>query len=158
MTEWITANMECDVNIIWQTGKYYYNNIKGFNEQNPRNYIRCYEFLSDMDLALAAADVVISRAGAGTISELCIAAKAVIFVPSPNVAEDHQTHNARSLSDKGAALLVPDQYAVEELMKTAMSLIKEDSQIKELEIKIEEMALRNSAEIIAREIIKAASL
>jgi UDP-N-acetylglucosamine--N-acetylmuramyl-(pentapeptide) pyrophosphoryl-undecaprenol N-acetylglucosamine transferase len=111
-----------------------------------------------MDLAFAAADVVISRAGAGTISELCIAAKAVIFVPSPNVAEDHQTHNARSLSDRGAALLVPDEYAGKELMKTAMTLIKEDSQIKELEIKIEEMALRNSAEIIAREIIKAASL
>lgn len=158
MTEWITANIKCDVNIIWQTGKYYYNNIKVFNEQNPRNYIRCYEFLSDMDLALAAADVVISRAGAGTISELCIAAKAVIFVPSPNVAEDHQTHNARSLSDKGAALLVPDEYAQKELMKTAMNLIKEDSRINELEIKIEEMALRDSAEIIAREIIKASSL
>ncbi len=151
---WVQENIESDINIIWQTGKYYFEKIKEFNSLNPRSYVKCYEFLTDMDLAFAAADVVISRAGAGTISELCIAAKAVIFVPSPNVAEDHQTHNARSLSDKGAALLVPDNMADDELMNAAMELIKDDIKVKELENRIEKMALRDSAEVIAREIIK----
>lgn len=156
--EWILTNVTCEANIIWQTGRYYYQEISAFNKLNPRNYIRCFEFIKDMDLAFAAADLVISRAGAGTISELCIAAKAVIFVPSPNVAEDHQTHNAKSLSDKGAAILIADKDADKELMVTAMKLIKDEVGISELESKIEKMALRDSAAKIAKEITEIATV
>ncbi|MDP3435669.1 MAG: undecaprenyldiphospho-muramoylpentapeptide beta-N-acetylglucosaminyltransferase, partial [Bacteroidales bacterium] len=117
---WIEQRVSEDINLIWQCGKFYYKEIELFNEKNPRDFVKCFEFIKEMELAFAAADLVISRAGAGTISELCIAAKATIFVPSPNVAEDHQRHNAMALVEKGAAIMVPDNEAAQKLMVEAV--------------------------------------
>lgn len=152
--KWASQNLESDVSIIWQCGKYYFNEIDNFNKANPRSYIRCFEFIKEMDKAFAAANIVISRAGAGTISELCIAGKATIFVPSPNVAEDHQRHNAMALSTKGAAVMVHDNLAYSKLMESAIELVNDSQKIEELEIAIAKMALHNSDEIIANEVIK----
>ena len=106
-----------------------------------------------MATAYRAADIVISRAGASSISELCILAKASILVPSPNVAEDHQTKNARALSDKDAALFVADKEAREKLVDTAISLIRDNAKIADMEKKVYQLAYRNSAEVIAKEVI-----
>lgn len=152
--KWVLENRESDTTIIWQCGKSYYNEIKKFNEENPRSYIKYFEFIKEMDMAFAASDVVISRAGAGTISELCIAGKATIFVPSPNVAEDHQRHNALALSNRGAAIMILDSEASEKLMNRAIELVKDKNKVEKLEMAIKEMALHNSAEIIANQVIK----
>lgn len=152
--KWVLENLESDVCIIWQCGKYYFNEVEKFNKENPRSYIKCFEFIKEMDKAYAAANIVISRAGAGTISELSIAGKATIFVPSPNVAEDHQRHNALALSNKGAAIMIPDVQAMEQLMDRAIELVNDRERVKKLEIAIKEMALHNSAQIIAKEVIK----
>ena len=152
--KWALDNPESDISIIWQCGKYYFNEVEKFNNENPRPYIRYFQFIKEMGKAFAASNVVISRAGAGTISELCIAGKATIFVPSPNVAEDHQKHNAMALSNKGAALIVLDNLASVKLMDTAIGLINDSNKIEELETAIKKMALHNSDTIIAREIIK----
>jgi len=109
--------------IIWQTGKYYYSAIKGQLSANPVENIRLMEFIPRMDLAYSVADLVISRAGAGTISELCMVGAASILVPSPNVSEDHQTFNAMSLVEKDAAILVKDADAVRELIPDALALV-----------------------------------
>ena len=154
LMDWIGKTKESDVTILWQTGKYYYKQIEEFNKKNPREYIRCYEFIREMDLAYAAAGIVISRAGAGTISELCIAEKATIFVPSPNVAEDHQTHNALSLVKRGAALMIPDGEAGERLMDEAIKLVSDNDEVLRLESGIAKLALKDSATVISREILK----
>ena len=99
--------------VIWQTGKYYEREMREFLAQHPTANIWQGAFIDRMDYAYAAADLVVSRSGACTVSELCLVAKPTLFVPSPNVAEDHQTKNARALADKGAALLIPDSEAVE---------------------------------------------
>ncbi|PKO98598.1 MAG: undecaprenyldiphospho-muramoylpentapeptide beta-N-acetylglucosaminyltransferase [Bacteroidetes bacterium HGW-Bacteroidetes-8] len=151
---WIEQRVSEDINIIWQCGKFYYRDIKLFNEKNPRDFVRCFEFIKEMELAYAAADLVISRAGAGTISELCIAAKATIFVPSPNVAEDHQRHNAMALVEKGAAIMVPDNEAKDRLMAEALKIINNPQKLTLLEKNIEEMAIGDSAEKIANEVIR----
>ncbi len=150
---WITDNIESDIQIIWQYGKFYKADVTAFMENNRRDYIRESEFIKRMDLAFAAADVVITRAGAGTISELCIAKKACIFVPSPNVTEDHQTHNAMALVDKKAALLVEDADAGKRLMDIAVTLAEDPDRVAEMEHNISLLAYRNSAETIAREVI-----
>jgi len=100
--------ISADIQLIWQTGKYYYKSIVEQTGENLHRNILIVEFLNRMDLAYAAADVIISRAGAGTLAELCIIKKPVILVPSPNVAEDHQTKNALALTQKGAAILITD--------------------------------------------------
>jgi UDP-N-acetylglucosamine--N-acetylmuramyl-(pentapeptide) pyrophosphoryl-undecaprenol N-acetylglucosamine transferase len=107
-----------------------------------------------MDEAFAAADVVVSRAGAGTVSELCVAGKACVFVPSPNVAEDHQTKNAQALVAKDAALLVRDEEAKEKLLPTVLALLQDEARIKTLERNIAALAKPNAAEDIADEIIR----
>jgi UDP-N-acetylglucosamine--N-acetylmuramyl-(pentapeptide) pyrophosphoryl-undecaprenol N-acetylglucosamine transferase len=107
-----------------------------------------------MDLAYAAADVIISRAGAGTIAELCIVKKPVILVPSPNVAEDHQTKNAMALVHENAAILVKDQEAADKLVDTALNLLKDDAQQKILGNNIGKMALPNADEVIAKEVMQ----
>ena len=107
-----------------------------------------------MDLAYAAADEVISRSGASTVSELCAMGKATVFVPSPNVAEDHQTHNAMALVRKDAATLVKDGDALDELMPTALGLLRNPERIAILEKNAEKMALRNAAQVICDEIYK----
>jgi UDP-N-acetylglucosamine--N-acetylmuramyl-(pentapeptide) pyrophosphoryl-undecaprenol N-acetylglucosamine transferase len=114
-----------NVRIIWQTGSYYYKDIKARINAHPVPNIKLLEFITRMDLAYSIADTVISRAGAGTISELCMVGKPVILVPSPNVAEDHQTRNAMSLFDKDAAILVKDSEAVENLVNRALELVND---------------------------------
>ena len=139
---------------IWQTGKLYYQRalekIEGLHLPN----LKVFEFIHDMDLAFAAAQLVISRAGAGTISELCIVGKPAILVPSPNVAEDHQTKNAEALVRNGAAILVKDQEAVNGLIKESLRLVENKELLSDLSINIGKMAMNNSASIIADEILK----
>ena len=128
---------------------------KGMGGGNLGNIIYS-DFIQRMDLAYAAADVVISRSGASSISELCAAAKAAIFVPSPNVAEDHQTHNAMALVNKEAALMVKDSEAPSVLMKTACRLAYDPEKIAILEENISKLALRDAAMSIAEEIYRLA--
>lgn len=147
------------VEIIWQCGKYYKAGIDAFMAEQKAagkdlSAIRYTDFIGRMDLAYAVADVVISRSGASTVSELCAAHKAAIFVPSPNVAEDHQTHNAMALVRKDAALIVKDAEAVEKLMPTALELIHNEEKILSLEKHIAELALRDAAQTIADEAYK----
>jgi len=151
---WIEKQVSGEINLIWQCGKVYYKEIEIFNKNNYRDFVRCFEFIKEMDLAFAAADLVISRAGAGTISELCIAAKATIFVPSPNVAEDHQRHNAMALVEKGAAIMIPDSEAVQRLMDEAVRVVNNPEELAQMEDKIEEMAIRDSSEKIANEVLR----
>ena len=144
-----------NLEVIWQCGKYYKKEIDAFMEAHPDvKGIRHYDFIGRMDLAYAAADVVISRSGASTVSELCAMGKAAVFVPSPNVAEDHQTHNAMALVRKEAAMLVKDAEAVDELLPTAIDLANTPERIATLERNAEAMALRNAAQVICDEIYK----
>ena len=146
-----------DVEIIWQCGKYYKAETDKFMEGHDRcrkPEIRHYSFIARMDLAYAAADVVVSRSGASSVSELCAAHKAVIFVPSPNVTEDHQTHNAMALVGKGAALMVTDAEAPEKLMKTACSLVHSPDRIAALEKNIAPLAMTDAAGAIVDNIYK----
>jgi UDP-N-acetylglucosamine--N-acetylmuramyl-(pentapeptide) pyrophosphoryl-undecaprenol N-acetylglucosamine transferase len=116
--------------------------------------IRVHAFINRMDLAFAAADVIISRAGAGTISELCLVGKPAILVPSPNVAEDHQTRNAIALSEKNAALLLPDKEVKEKLVQEALLLVKDENRKKMFSENILKMAERDTDMRIAREVMK----
>ena len=144
-----------DVEVIWQCGKYYKKGVDQFMAEHPEvQGITPYDFIARMDLAYAAADVVISRSGASTVSELCAMGKATVFVPSPNVAEDHQTHNAMALVRREAALLVKDSDAVDELLSTAIGLLHNDQRRALLEKNAEGMALRNAAQIICDEVYK----
>lgn len=144
-----------DVEIIWQCGKYYKKSVDAFMaEHSDMTGVRAYDFIARMDLAYAVADVVISRSGASSVSELCAMGKAVVFVPSPNVAEDHQTHNALALVRKEAAMLVKDDEAVEELMPTAIGLLRNDERRRILEKHAESLALRNAAQVICDEVYK----
>ena len=160
MKKWIAdgcPGME-GVDVLWQCGRYYKSGIDAFmEEQKARNpealsAIRHSDFIGRMDLAYAAADVVISRAGASSVSELCAAHKATIFIPSPNVAEDHQTHNAMALVKRDAALLVRDAEAVEKMMPAALELLKDPARIATLEENAGKMALPDAAGKIADEI------
>jgi UDP-N-acetylglucosamine--N-acetylmuramyl-(pentapeptide) pyrophosphoryl-undecaprenol N-acetylglucosamine transferase len=152
--EWILSNPVCDFTIIWQTGKYYKEEIDLFMSQNQRDYITHLAFIDRMDLAIAAADVIITRAGAGTISELSIAGKACIFVPSPMVAEDHQTHNAMTLVKRGAAMMIKDEEAPVYLMNTAAELLADRGRIEDLEEKIKQLAYTDAASVIVNELFK----
>ena len=142
---------------IWQTGKYYSSQIAETLKQTgkPSNLI-VTDFISDMGAAYKAADLVISRAGASSISEFCLIGKPVILVPSPNVAEDHQTKNAMALATRNAALMVTDAEAPQKLIDLAISTVNDDTQLKSLSENVLKMALPNSAEIIAKEVIKLA--
>lgn len=143
-----------DVQIIWQTGKVYY---KGIIEKLGENYhpdVRIMEFLNRMDLAYAAADIIISRAGAGTIAELCVIKKPVILVPSPNVAEDHQTKNALALVQENAAAFVADRDAEAKLIDKALELLGDKETQKKLSDNIGKMAMPDADEVIAREVMK----
>lgn len=146
--------------VLWQCGKYYEDGVDEFmkteKEKNPDILSRVHYsgFIGRMDLAYAAADVVVSRSGASSVSELCAAHKAVVFIPSPNVAEDHQTHNAMALVNKGAALIVKDSDAMEEMMPTALGLLKDSGKITDLERNAGKMALPDAAQRIAEEIYK----
>ena len=140
--------------LLWQTGKYYYEDAKKVNDELGYTNIKVLDFITRMDMAYAAADIIISRAGAGTISELCLVEKPVILIPSPNVAEDHQTKNAMALVNKNAAIMIKDVEAREKLIDSALDLVQNKEQIKILSENIKGMALRNSAKIIAEEVLK----
>ena len=146
-----------DVQFIWQTGKVYKEAIaKRLEGEEPLANLHVTDFISDMPSAYAAADMVISRAGASSISEFCLLGMPVILVPSPNVAEDHQTKNALALVNKQAAVYVKDAEAPEKLINTALSIVNDESKLNELHQNILGMALKNSAERIAEEVLKIA--
>lgn len=146
-----------DVQFIWQTGKVYKEAIaKRLEGEEPLTNLHVTDFISDMASAYAAADMVISRAGASSISEFCLLGMPVILVPSPNVAEDHQTKNALALVNKQAAVYVKDAEAPEKLINTALSIVNDESKLNELHQNILGMALKNSAERIAEEVLKIA--
>ena len=134
--------------VIWQTGKYYYREIKAILDANPVSNIRLLEFIPRMDLAYSLADVVISRAGAGTISELCLVGKPSILVPSPNVSEDHQTHNAMSLVEKDAAVLVRDSESVNILVRLSLELLGDMKRREILSSKIRKLATPHATDDI----------
>lgn len=152
----ISAIEASGVQMIWQTGSHWYDRMREAVEEQSARSIMMTGFINRMDLAYAAADVIISRAGAGTISELALVGKPVILVPSPNVAEDHQTHNAMALVSRGAALLVRDADAQKELISTALELIRDETRKASLSENIKKLAIRNSDEVIAREVLKLA--
>ena len=144
------------VQLIWQTGKYYYSSIKAGFDNRFAEQVKVVEFLNRMDLAYAAADVIISRAGAGTIAELCIVKKPVVLVPSPNVAEDHQTKNALALVQNDAAVMVADSVAERDLADVALSLILDEDRCAELSKAVGSMALPDADEIIAEKVFEIA--
>lgn len=141
------------VQVIWQTGSFYYDSVIEKTRHMDIPNIHIHKFLSRMDLAYVAANVVISRAGAGTISELCLMKKPCILIPSPNVAEDHQTKNARALSDKNAAILIPDAQAVNELIPQALELIDNAPKMEQLSTQIALLAKPDAAKQIAQIVI-----
>ncbi len=143
-----------ELQLLWQTGKYYYEEAKESANKFDYKNIKVLDFINRMDLAYAVADIIISRAGAGTISELCLVKKPVILVPSPNVAEDHQAKNAMALVNKDAAIMIKDSEAKEKLIDSALNLIKNEEKIKSLSDNIKKMALPDSAKIIAEEVLK----
>ncbi len=143
-----------NVQLIWQTGKYYYKEIMHELGENIHPNFYVVEFLNRMDLAYAAADIIISRAGAGTIAELCMVKKPVILVPSPNVAEDHQTKNAQALVQQNAAVLVKDTDAEKMLVKTVLDLLKDEDQQQKLAGQIGKLAMPDADINIAKEVLK----
>ncbi|MBS3807383.1 MAG: undecaprenyldiphospho-muramoylpentapeptide beta-N-acetylglucosaminyltransferase [Bacteroidales bacterium] len=144
------------VQMIWQCGKNYHDQaVRAMSPYSLPN-IRLVDFIDRMDLAYAAADVIVSRAGAGTISELALVKKPVILVPSPNVAEDHQTSNARSLADRDAAILIPDEEAPYLLVQKAFEILEDEDKAQSLSKQIAEIAKPDSAGKIAEEVIKLA--
>ena len=156
MKKWITDGCPGgeNVEVIWQCGKYYKKGCDEFMAEHPCPAVQHHDFIARMDLAYAAADVVVTRSGASTVSELCAMGKAAIFVPSPNVAEDHQTHNAMALVRHDAALIVKDADAPEKLLGTAMELLNDPERIARLETNAEKMALRDAAKVICDEAYK----
>lgn len=145
------------VQFIWQTGKIYIEEAKAaVKESGEMPMLHTTDFISDMAAAYSAADLVISRAGAGSISEFCLLGKPVILVPSPNVAEDHQTKNALALVNREAALYIKDSEAGEKLIDTAIRTVKEPDTLKKLSTNITKLAFKDSANVIANEVCKLA--
>lgn len=148
---------ESDVQFIWQTGKYYNASIMERLAKEPKmDNLVVTDFISDMAAAYNAADLVISRAGASSISEFCLIGKPVVLVPSPNVAEDHQTKNAMALVNRDAAILVKDADAAESLLPLAVKTVNDEARLKSLSENILKLALPDSAVIIAKEVIRMA--
>lgn len=149
---------DSDIQVIWQTGKYYStaiaNELKNANKELPM--LKVTDFISDMGAAYKAADLVISRSGASSISEFCLIGKPVILVPSPNVAEDHQTKNTMALANKDAAIYVKDSEASDTLLQLAIDTVKDSSRLQSLSDNIKKLGLKDSADIIADEVIKLA--
>ena len=146
------------IQLIWQTGKYYYKDIaERFDQSTKDNGIKINEFLNRMDLAYAAADVIISRAGAGTIAELCAVKKPVILIPSPNVTDDHQTKNAKALIENNCAILVADKHAEAEMVDVAIKLLSDEEAMTTLSKNIGELAMPNADMQIAKEVFKLAN-
>lgn len=140
-----------NVQVIWQCGKFYIDEYKHFGEKQN---IQVTAFIDRMDLVYAAADIVISRAGASSVSELCIVGKPVIFIPSPNVAEDHQTKNAKAIVDKGGAILLKESELDSQFADTFNNLLADANKQKELGENIKKLAKANATKDIVEEIIK----
>ena len=162
INEAVLANIDLikenkNIQFIWQTGKLYFEEMKERSAAmgKPEN-LTVTDFVSNMANALSAADLVVSRAGAGSISEFALLGKAVILVPSPNVSEDHQTKNAMALVDKDAAIHVADAKAKEEMIKVAIATVQDKDRIVTLEKNVEKLGRPNAAEVIADEVIKLA--
>ncbi|MTE26519.1 undecaprenyldiphospho-muramoylpentapeptide beta-N-acetylglucosaminyltransferase [Winogradskyella ouciana] len=155
INELVESNLEFfeaqNVQVIWQCGKLYYDRYKQYNELK---HVQVHAFLNNMDMAYAAADVIISRAGAISVSELCIVGKPVIFIPSPNVAEDHQTKNAKAVADKNAAILIKEGDLDTEFENQFSELITNEEKRKELSKNIETLALVNATNDIVDEVEK----
>ena len=139
-----------NVQLLWQCGKFYLDEYQKFNSEN----VQVMAFIERMDLVYAAADVVISRAGASSVSELCIVGKPVIFIPSPNVAEDHQTKNAKSVADKNGAILIRESELDSNFESTFSDLITDEKKQNELSQNINNLALPNATKAIVEEILK----
>lgn len=146
----LSAIVKLNVQVIWQSGKLYFEEYSKYNEING---VQVHEFVEKMDLLYAAADIIISRAGAGTISELCIVGKPVIFIPSPNVAEDHQTKNAASVSDQNAAILLKES-DIDQLIKVIRGLVDNEEFQISLGKNIKKLALPDATKRIVDEVEK----
>mgnify|MGYP003291171046 CR=1 FL=1 len=155
MKSWIvTLGGEAPVQVIWQTGRFYEKEMREFFATYPTKNITLVPFIDRMDYAYEVADVVISRSGACTVSELCLAKKPTLFVPSPNVAEDHQTKNARALVDRGAAMMVSDAEATDCGISTALKMVADEALLAKLSKNIAKLATPDAAERVADEILK----
>ena len=140
-----------NMQLIWQCGKLYYQDYKRYNDLD---HVQVHAFLNNMDMAYAAADIIISRAGASSVSELCVVGKPVIFIPSPNVAEDHQTKNANAIADKNAAILIKESGLDHEFEKQFSELMSSSEKRKELSKNIKQLALVNATSDIVDEVEK----
>lgn len=159
MNQAIQKNLEVigswqDVQVLWQCGSYYYDRLRKELEGHLPEQVKLLAFLKRMDLAYACADIVVARAGAGTISELCLLEKAAVLIPSPNVAEDHQTKNAQALVDKQAAVMLKDGEAAGKLIPVLSDLLEHPEKIGELSENIAKLAMRDSDVKIATEILE----
>ena len=155
MKRWIaTLDGVAPVQVIWQTGKFYEQEMREFLAEHPTENVWQGAFIERMDYAYEAADLVISRSGACTVSELCLVGKPTMFVPSPNVAEDHQTKNAMALVEKGAATIVRDNEAVEQAIPKALDLLADIKKLQSLSQNIKGLAIADSADRIVSEIEK----
>lgn len=155
MKSWIvTLGGEAPVQVIWQTGRYYEEEMRRFFETYPTKNISLVPFIDRMDYAYEVADVVISRSGACTVSELCLAKKPTLFVPSPNVAEDHQTKNAMALVDKEAAMMVKDSEAADRGIATALKMVANRELLSTLSENIGKLAKPDAADRVVDEILK----
>jgi UDP-N-acetylglucosamine--N-acetylmuramyl-(pentapeptide) pyrophosphoryl-undecaprenol N-acetylglucosamine transferase len=143
-----------DLQVLWQCGRYYYDEVELKVQASGLRNIRVLPFISRMELAYQAADLIVSRAGALSIAELCLVGKPVILVPSPNVAEDHQTHNAEALVEKKAALMVSDAEAPEKLVDLMLETMANDTLRKELSTNIRQLGLPDASQRIATEVLK----
>ena len=162
MNESVMAHLDTirnsDIQFIWQTGKYYSDEIaRRLSQEEACPNLTVTDFISDMAVAYSAADLVVSRAGASSISEFCLIGKPVILVPSPNVAEDHQTKNAMALVNRQAAICIKDAEATDKLIETAITTVNNPDTLASLSENILKLALPNSADIIAQEVIKLAT-
>jgi UDP-N-acetylglucosamine--N-acetylmuramyl-(pentapeptide) pyrophosphoryl-undecaprenol N-acetylglucosamine transferase len=140
------------IQLVWQTGEYYYQHIS--EKYNDLQGVKIMPFVQRMDYLYSIADVVVSRAGALALSELCIVGKPSILIPSPNVSEDHQTKNAKALSDEGAAVLIPDNKACEELGNAVFALIEDEEKCMKMTESLKKMAQPDATKRIVEEIIK----
>ena len=142
------------VQLIWQCGKLFYEEAKKSVDELNAGNIRVFDFITRMDYAYSLSDAIVSRAGASTVSELCIVGKPAILVPLPTAAEDHQTHNCKALVEKNAAILVRDADAANVLVNTALELVQDNQRRMTLSENISTLAIRNSANVIAKEVLK----
>ncbi len=149
---WAEDLQQHNTQIIWQTGKTYFETAQTFVTEHNLQYVHVHEFIKDMDLAYACADIVVSRAGAMSIAELCLVKKPSIFIPSPNVSEDHQTKNAMALVLRNAAILVKDDAAQAELKKEILDLLANETKMTQLATNMAAMGFPSAAEAIAHEV------